>query len=153
MSGATSSDPDGDALTFSWNFGDGETGTGANVTHTYAAAGAYTVTLTVTDVRGLTHSTTTTATVLTPVQGLQIASEALAQLVEGARISQGNGTALQSKIDVAVNQINAGNATAAGNQLQAFLNQLHALIRSARLTDADVASLSDAIERVIESIS
>jgi DNA/RNA endonuclease G (NUC1) len=153
MSGAESSDPDGDALTFSWNFGDGETGNGANVTHTYAAAGTYTVRLTVTDVRGLIHSTTTTATVLTAVQGLEIATESLAQLLADGKISAGNAEALQSKIDAAVDQINAGNATAATSQLEAFLNHLSAMRRTERLTPADVATLSDAIDRVIESIS
>jgi DNA/RNA endonuclease G (NUC1) len=152
MSGATSSDPDGDALTFSWNFGDGTTGTGANVTHTYANAGTFTVTLKVTDVRGLTHSTTTTAKVLTPVQGLEIASESLAQLVEGGKISQDDASALQDKINAAAHQIGRGNNAAATNQLQAFLNQLNALLRSERLTAADVASLRSAIEDVIESI-
>jgi glucose/arabinose dehydrogenase/chitodextrinase len=47
-----STDPDGDALTFSWNFGDGATGTGATPTHTYAAVGTYTAVVTVSDGRG-----------------------------------------------------------------------------------------------------
>lgn len=47
-----SSDPDGDALTFSWNFGDGTTGTGATPTHTYAQAGTYNAVVTVSDGRG-----------------------------------------------------------------------------------------------------
>jgi PKD repeat protein len=47
--GSGSSDPDGDALTYSWALGDGTTATGAVVTHAYAASGLYAVTLTVSD--------------------------------------------------------------------------------------------------------
>jgi len=48
----SSTDPDGDALTFAWNFGDGTNGAGATVTHTFTSPGQYTVGLTVTDARG-----------------------------------------------------------------------------------------------------
>jgi ELWxxDGT repeat protein len=69
FSGAASSDPDNDALTYSWNFGDGATATGVAPTHAYATLGAFTVTLTVND--GTTNSapatSTTTITNRTPV--------------------------------------------------------------------------------------
>lgn len=63
MSGAASTDPDGDALTYAWNFGDGLSGSGAALTHTYAQDGNYTVTLMVTDIRGLTSTVTSSATI------------------------------------------------------------------------------------------
>jgi mono/diheme cytochrome c family protein len=47
--GGASSDPDGDALTYSWDFGDRTTGTGATPEHSYAASGVYEVTLVVSD--------------------------------------------------------------------------------------------------------
>ncbi len=72
FTGAASSDPDGNALTYAWTFGDGGTGTGVTPTHTYALAGTYLVTLTVTDNGNppLSNSATTTATILNlvPVQ-------------------------------------------------------------------------------------
>lgn len=58
-----SSDPDGQALTYSWTFGDGTTGTGAQPTKTYADNGSYTATVTVTDPYGLSNSASTTVTV------------------------------------------------------------------------------------------
>jgi DNA/RNA endonuclease G (NUC1) len=63
MSGAASTDPDGDALTYLWSFGDGTTGTGANVSHTYAQDGGYSVRLIVRDPLGLADTMTTTAAV------------------------------------------------------------------------------------------
>ncbi len=49
---STSSDPDGDPLTFTWNFGDGTTGTGAMPVHRYTAIGTYNPVVTVSDGRG-----------------------------------------------------------------------------------------------------
>ncbi|MBL8950376.1 MAG: PKD domain-containing protein [Myxococcaceae bacterium] len=58
-----SSDPDGDALTFSWQFGDGTRGGTAKQAHVYAKAASVTVTLTVSDGRGGSATTTRTLTV------------------------------------------------------------------------------------------
>jgi len=63
MSGSTSTDPDGDALTYRWVFGDGGSATGESVSHSYAQNASYTVHLIATDVRGLIDTATTTATV------------------------------------------------------------------------------------------
>jgi hypothetical protein len=57
--GSGSSDPDGDALTYSWNFGDGNISIDENPTNIYTSDGTYNVTLEVTDSQGASdiHST------------------------------------------------------------------------------------------------
>ena len=67
FSGATSSDPENEALTYSWSWGDGTAaGTGVTPSHTYGSAGSKTVTLTVTDTKGNTGTATTTVNPTAP---------------------------------------------------------------------------------------
>lgn len=65
FSGATSSDPDGDALTYAWDFeNDGVVdATIAAASHAYPDNGSYTAKLTVDDGKGGTHSATVAVTV------------------------------------------------------------------------------------------
>ena len=64
--GGSSSDPDGDGLTYAWQFGDGETAASVGATHTYAATGPFTVTLTVSDGRGGSNTATRAITINAP---------------------------------------------------------------------------------------
>jgi probable HAF family extracellular repeat protein len=69
FSAAGSTDPDGDALTFSWSLGDGTPAVaGSSVVHEYAEWGSYTVTLTARDAYGLTSSVTSAITIAPPGQ-------------------------------------------------------------------------------------
>ena len=60
---STSSDVDGDTLTYSWDFTDGSKSTSQNPTHTFTKDGSYAVSLTVTDELGLTDTVTHTVNV------------------------------------------------------------------------------------------
>jgi glucose/arabinose dehydrogenase len=89
--GTSSTDPDGDPLTYAWNFGDGSPSVGgATPTKTFAAPGLFDVTLTVTDPAGSGSSVTKpvlagfaqpTAKILSPPQGGVFANGALVPLV------------------------------------------------------------------------
>ena len=57
LSGKSSVDFDGDAMTYQWDLGNGETAEGDSIAYTYDKPGTYQVKLTVTDTEGLTHST------------------------------------------------------------------------------------------------
>ena len=56
--GSASSDPDGNALTYTWRFGDGAVGNGVRPMHSYASPGVYPVRLTVFDATLGTEDTT-----------------------------------------------------------------------------------------------
>lgn len=64
--GSASSDPDGDALSFSWDFGDGIAGTGSVTTHTYTDTGMFTASLIVNDGNGGEDTTQQVITVTRP---------------------------------------------------------------------------------------
>src|SRR4029077_19337393 len=68
FSGATSTDANGDSLTFAWTFGDGGSATGRLANHTYANAGSYAAILTVND----GHGGTDTASVAISVAALPL---------------------------------------------------------------------------------
>jgi PKD repeat protein len=63
FSGAQSSDPEGDSLSYSWDFGDGATSAAKSPTHLYTTAGVRQARLTVKDSLGATHSASITVTV------------------------------------------------------------------------------------------
>jgi PKD repeat protein len=54
--GGSSSDADGNIVSYSWNFGDGATASGVTTNHSYSAPGSYTARLTVTDNLGASGS-------------------------------------------------------------------------------------------------
>jgi PKD repeat protein len=73
FNGSSSTDTDGNIVSYAWNFGDGNTGSGVTASRTYAAAGTYTVTLTVTDDDGATGTKSQSVTVTAPASGDDVA--------------------------------------------------------------------------------
>ncbi len=74
--GKESTDPGGEALTYTWDFGDGSSSTGAAPMHSYPTVGTFTATLTVTNETGLSSSTSVEITVTDNVPVAVISSPA-----------------------------------------------------------------------------
>lgn len=146
MSGAGSSDPDGDALTHDWTFGDGSSGAGAAVSHSYATAGTFTVRLIVTDIRGLADTAFTSATVLTAQQAIGAAQSQLAGLVAAQVVGAADGKWLGNKLDLAAKLLDQATVTAA-------VNQLEGVVRRLASSEAETASLRQAVQRLIQSLT
>lgn len=85
--------------------------------------------------------------------GLAQAVAHVAMLVADGKLSQGNGTALQAKLDAAVQQLARGNRTAAANQLRALLNQLAEFESTGKLTAADAAPLRAIVQKALSVIA
>jgi PKD repeat protein len=146
MSGAGSSDPDDDALTYAWSFGDGSGGTSPAVTHAYATPGTFTVRLIVTDIRTLADTTFTTAVIETPEQAVADARAVVGQLQSSGALSLADARWVDNKLDVAGKLLGHGDVTAAVNQLQQVIRRL---ADSGPVTGA----LVDALHQLIQSLT
>lgn len=67
FSAATSTDSDGQIVSYIWNFGDGTQGNGLFAEHEYTKKGSFVVTLTITDDKGASSSTKGTVFVIEPL--------------------------------------------------------------------------------------
>ncbi len=85
FSGAGSSDPDGDGLSYAWSFSDGTSATGSNVQKTFNNAGTYTARLTVSDGRGGSDQ----SDLITVVAGSQRPTAAITSPVVGSTYGGG----------------------------------------------------------------
>ncbi len=69
--GSSSSDPDGDSLSYAWQFGDGNSGSGKLPTHNYTAAGDFEIRLVVNDGQSDSPPSITTAAITAPPVNLE----------------------------------------------------------------------------------
>lgn len=100
----TSSDTDGNVVSWDWNFGDGGTSTEQNPVHTFNAAGTYNVSLTVKDDDNASDSYSTQLTVSEGSTGSDITLTASAYKVRGVRyvdLSWSNTTG--ANVDIKIN--------------------------------------------------
>jgi hypothetical protein len=72
-------------------------------------------------------------------------------LVGSGVLNEGNGNALISKLDNALNSFNSSNNTAGVNQIDAFIQQVNDFLNSGKLTSAQAQSLTDAANEIIDS--
>jgi len=141
------------------DYGDGSgvtalalTGKTFSLSHVYANAGTFTVTVRISD-DDVTSTRTATVTVVTPAQAVTNAIALVQSLLESEKLKAGNANSLRSKLEGVKNALDDDNISAASGKLGALLNELEALIRSNRVTEADIDSLRTMIERILKSIS
>lgn len=114
--------------------------------------GSTSVTCTATDASGNMASCAFTVTVLSPQQATRSLVNDVNAVVSQGTLNQGQGDALTSKLDAAVQKLDQGNGNAARNQLQAFINQVNALMNSGSLSAQQGQTLIDAATNIIAHI-
>jgi len=145
---STSSDIDGDALSYTWNFGDGATATGVQTSHAYAHAGTYSVTLTVSDGKGGTAQAHADVVIRTPAQGMQY----LINSINAQGLGNGLANSLTVKLGNAIAAVQHGSDGLAINMLGAFSNELDALSQSGQLDNETAARWMRQVQDVVRSI-
>ncbi len=90
---------------------------------------------------------------LPPPERVALLIEDVEQLVLDGTLSEGEGTALTSKLDAAAKSLEKGKNKTATNQLRAFINQVKALVRSGRLSAEEGQTLIDWAQGIIDDLS
>ena len=84
---STSTDSDGEIVSYAWDLGDGQSSTEPSLVHSYAAAGSYSVKLTVTDDDAATTTVTKTVTVTAPPPANVPPTAAFTSVVNGLAVA------------------------------------------------------------------
>jgi hypothetical protein len=74
-------------------------------------------------------------------------------LVNWGNLNQGNGNALNAKLNAAIQKVNQGNNNAAINQLSAFNNQVDAFVRTGRLVPEYGETLTAEADDIIQELN
>jgi hypothetical protein len=91
-----------------------------------------------------------TQTVLSAQQELSLIISQVNGMVAQGILDPGIGNALISKLNNAINSLNAGNTVAGDNKMDAFLNQVNAL-SSKQLDSTDAQMLASEIDLAIDA--
>ena len=154
LSGAGSSDADGDVLTYDWDFGDGSTAEGATASHTYVTAGEYTVRLIVTDVRGLADTVTSTASItpLPTVVGLDRAIAYAHALTAQGVLKPNSGIAATVTLETARKNLQRGNTAPVASNIEAALRVMAGFVNGGKLTADQAAPYITVLERILAGL-
>jgi hypothetical protein len=123
-----------------WFFAKGTSLTGPNVTAT------------ATDSAGNTSEFSLAVGPTTSEEWVEAFITAVEDLVGDGVLDQGNGNALTSKLENALEKLDKGNTGAACNQLGAFVNQVEAFVNAGKLTEVQGQLLIDAANALIEQL-
>jgi PKD repeat protein len=145
------------------NYGDGSpdesltlAGNTFTFSHVYTTAGNYTVNVSITDDDGGSGSASAAILVNAPVsvsspqEKTRMVIDKIKTLISTGAISSGNGNALTSKLDSAIQAFDKGNANAAANTLNSFINQVNALVKSGKLSPSEGQALISAAQAIID---
>ncbi|KKW16960.1 MAG: FG-GAP repeat protein [Candidatus Magasanikbacteria bacterium GW2011_GWA2_50_22] len=120
-------------------------GLGAGTTYYYRAVGQNSA--------GTQRGSILSFTTATLQQQTQLIIGQVGVLVSGAILNQGQGNALTSKLNAAIQQMNKGNLIAAIHQLSAFVNQVEGLMGARKISSADGDVLIVSANAVIRLLS
>ena len=160
LDGSSSSDPDNDPLSFNWQFISKPAGSAAmfsdpsivNPTFVADEAGDYVIQLIVNDGSVDSDPDPVIITVQTPAEVTEDLIEEVEDLVTAGILNQGQGTALITQLNLALDALDQGNNTAAVIHLNVFINQVNAFISAGILSSAEGQPSIDAAQAIIDAI-
>ncbi len=155
FSGAGSTGPGNDTLTYAWNFGDGATTSGSTVTHAYTAAGTFAVSLTVTDTVTSSTASTTASAVITQPLSVAVTSPTQGALFNTSTVNV-SGTVDGQNATVQVNGVAAtvsgGSFTAANVPIREGVNLITAVASDSQ-GNSGTASTSVTVDMTAPTVS
>jgi hypothetical protein len=123
----------------------------ASYTCAYPNAGTFNALGRIADKDGGFSDYTVQVKVLTPREGTQGLIDQVQALIPGT-LNDGQGNALISKLNAAIQQLDRGKVAVALNQLEAFVNEVNADISSDKLTLEEGQPLLDAANAIIAAL-
>lgn len=160
LDGSGSSDPDGDAMTYEWKIVQRPAGSTAQLSDPGAPnptlptdlPGDYVIELMVNDGFVSSAPDQVVLTAQTVQEAAEEVVDEIVDLVDAGEIQTGQGGALTSKIEAAIQSTDNGNTGTAINQLEAFINQVEAQ-RGKKISDELADELVAAAQAIIDNLA